>query len=159
MMWTARRMLLAGAPRGIIPAGTGLANTEGDFLFFAVHLAHAEQRLRRFGDAFGPGEFGNVHPARECDWRCLVVATAGLKPFNHESYKMKLLHLRAYRYRSLREETVTLSDLNLFIGTNASGKSTILDALRFLHEGVQERDFRSPVFSRGGLPSLGKHHP
>jgi predicted ATPase len=67
---------------------------------------------------------------------------------------MKLLYLKAYRYRSLREETIPLSDLNLFIGTNASGKSTILDALRFLHEGVQERDFRSPVFSRGGIVHL-----
>ncbi len=49
---------------------------------------------------------------------------------------MKLLSLRALRYRSLRDETIPLNDLNLFIGTNASGKSTILDALRFLHEGV-----------------------
>src|SRR5262249_37895010 len=38
--------------------------------------------------------------------------------------------------------------------TNASGKSTILDALRFLHEGVQERDFRTPAFSRGGIVHL-----
>lgn len=67
---------------------------------------------------------------------------------------MKLLSLKALRYRSLREETIPLTDLNLFIGTNASGKSTILDALRFLHEGVQERDFRSPVFSRGGIVHL-----
>ena len=43
---------------------------------------------------------------------------------------MKLVTLTAFRYRSLREETIPLSDLNLFIGTNASGKSTILDALR-----------------------------
>jgi len=67
---------------------------------------------------------------------------------------MKLLSLKAHRYRSVRDETVTLRDLNLFIGTNASGKSTILDALRFLHEAVQERDFKSPVFSRGGIVHL-----
>ncbi|MEX2142354.1 MAG: AAA family ATPase [Pirellulales bacterium] len=67
---------------------------------------------------------------------------------------MKLLSLKALRYRSLRQETIPLTDLNLFIGTNASGKSTILDALRFLHEGVQERDFRAPVFSRGGIVHL-----
>jgi predicted ATPase len=67
---------------------------------------------------------------------------------------MKLLSLKASRFRSLREETIELADLNLFIGTNASGKSTILDALRFLHEGVQERDFRPPVFSRGGIVHL-----
>lgn len=67
---------------------------------------------------------------------------------------MKLLNLKAVCYRALREETIPLGDLNLFIGTNASGKSTILDALRFLHEGVQERDFKLPVFSRGGIVHL-----
>lgn len=67
---------------------------------------------------------------------------------------MKLLTFKALRYRSLRDESVELRDLNLFIGTNASGKSTILDALRFLHEGVQERDFRQPAFSRGGIVHL-----
>jgi predicted ATPase len=67
---------------------------------------------------------------------------------------MQLLSLTARRYRSLRDDTISLSDLNLFIGTNASGKSTILDALRFLHEGTQERDFKPAVFSRGGIVHL-----
>ncbi len=67
---------------------------------------------------------------------------------------MRLLRLTAKRYRSLRDESIKLSDLNLFIGANASGKSTILDALRFLHEGVQARDFRMPVLSRGGIVHL-----
>lgn len=67
---------------------------------------------------------------------------------------MKLLSLKAVRYRSLREETIPLTDLNLFIGVNASGKSTILDALRFLHEGVQDREFRPSVSSRGGIVHL-----
>lgn len=67
---------------------------------------------------------------------------------------MKLVSLKASCYRSLRKESIRLTDLNLFIGTNASGKSTILDALRFLHEGVQERDFRPPVSSRGGIVHL-----
>lgn len=67
---------------------------------------------------------------------------------------MKLSSLNVERYRSLRDVTIDLKDLNLFIGTNASGKSSILDALRFLHEGVQERDFREPVASRGGILHL-----
>ena len=67
---------------------------------------------------------------------------------------MKLLSLSAKHYRSLREESIELSNLNLFIGANASGKSTILDALRFLHEGAQTRDFRTPVFARGGIVHL-----
>ena len=67
---------------------------------------------------------------------------------------MRLLNLSAKNYRSLRDVRVDLDDLNLFIGANGSGKSSILDALRFLHEGVQSHDFRAPVFSRGGILNL-----
>ena len=67
---------------------------------------------------------------------------------------MKLSKLVAENYRSLCDTGIELGDLNLFIGANASGKSTILDALRFLHDGVQAREFRTPVFHRGGMPHL-----
>ena len=67
---------------------------------------------------------------------------------------MRLLKLDANHYRSLRKQTILLNDFNLFIGANASGKSTILDALRFLSEAVQTRGFRDPVFTRGGLLHL-----
>ena len=64
---------------------------------------------------------------------------------------MKLSKLTVKNYRSLCEEAIEFDDVNLFIGANASGKSTILDALRFLHEGVRARDFQTPVFHRGGI--------
>ena len=67
---------------------------------------------------------------------------------------MKLLRLTAKSYRSLHNVRLALADMNLFIGANASGKSTILDTLRFLHEGLQTRDFHNPVFSRGGILNL-----
>ena len=67
---------------------------------------------------------------------------------------MKLLSLHAERYRSIREAQIDFGALDLFIGANASGKSTILDALRFLQEGIQARDFRNPVSTRGGLLNL-----
>ena len=67
---------------------------------------------------------------------------------------LKLLKLSAQRYRSLHSANIELGDFNLFIGANGSGKSTILDALRFLHEAVQRRDFKTPVFSRGGVLHL-----
>ena len=67
---------------------------------------------------------------------------------------MKLLTLRAKSYRSLRDMEIALTDLNVFIGANASGKSSILDALRFLSEGVRARDFRPPAFARGGVLHL-----
>ena len=64
---------------------------------------------------------------------------------------MKLRRLHAERYRILRDVEVEFGDLNVFIGANASGKSTILDALRFLSEGVRARDFRMPTARRGGM--------
>ena len=67
---------------------------------------------------------------------------------------MKLLKLEAKNYRSLVDASIELGSLTLFIGANASGKSAILDALRFLGEAVQSRDFRGPVFSRGGILNL-----
>ena len=67
---------------------------------------------------------------------------------------MKLLCLKAKNYRSLRDVSIGLEGFNVFIGANASGKSTILDALRFLHEGVHARDFEGAVFSRGGILNL-----
>ena len=67
---------------------------------------------------------------------------------------MKLLRLKATNYRCLRDVSIELEDSNLFIGANASGKSTILDALRFLHEGVHARDFEAAMFSRGGILNL-----
>ena len=67
---------------------------------------------------------------------------------------MRLSKLVAGNYRSLREQSIEFGDLNLFIGANASGKSTILDALRFLHEGMRAREFRTPVFHRGGMIHL-----
>ena len=67
---------------------------------------------------------------------------------------MKLKELTVENYRSLREGSIQFNDLNLFIGANASGKSTVLDALRFLHEGVRAREFQAPAFQRGGMIHL-----
>lgn len=67
---------------------------------------------------------------------------------------MKLTRLTARRYRSVRNDTIDVGPLNLLIGANAAGKSNVLDALRFLHEGVVERDFRKPIHPRGGIVHL-----
>ena len=64
---------------------------------------------------------------------------------------MRLESLQARSYKSLRDVTVTMTGLDLFIGANAAGKSTLLDALRFLHEGVRDKDFGGAVRGRGGI--------
>lgn len=67
---------------------------------------------------------------------------------------MRLNKITVQRYRSLRDVEIEMNDLNVFIGANATGKSAILDALRFLSEAARERDFRDPVLSRGGTLNL-----
>ena len=67
---------------------------------------------------------------------------------------MKLSKLSVENYRSLHRESIEFSGLNLFIGANASGKSTILDALNFLHEGIRLREFKTPVSRRDGMIHL-----
>lgn len=67
---------------------------------------------------------------------------------------MRLAELHIERYRSVRDETIRLGPLNIFIGPNASGKSTILDAPRLLAEAVQWKDFERPVTRRGGIVHL-----
>ena len=68
---------------------------------------------------------------------------------------MKLTRLKIERYRSIRSDAIELGGVNLFIGGNAVGKSTILDALRFLHAGVRAGDFKAAVAGRGGIAHLG----
>ncbi len=67
---------------------------------------------------------------------------------------MRLIRLRANLYRSLREVVVEMNGLNLFIGASASGKSTVLDALRLLQEGARDREFGTAVRNRGGIINL-----
>lgn len=66
---------------------------------------------------------------------------------------MKIRRLGVRNYRGIRESSLDFDDLGIFIGPNASGKSTILDALRFLQTGV-ERGFASAVAARGGIAHL-----
>ena len=67
---------------------------------------------------------------------------------------MKLTRLKARRYRSVRNDTIDVGPLNLLIGANAAGKSNVLDALRFLHEGAVAGDFGAPMHARGGIVHL-----
>ena len=67
---------------------------------------------------------------------------------------MNLSKLTLRNFRSVRDASVELDNLALLIGANASGKSNVLDALRFLSEGIQFGDFRTPAFSRGGILNL-----
>src|SRR5262249_29665254 len=68
--------------------------------------------------------------------------------------RMRITQLTAQRFRSLRDICLAVENLNVLIGANAAGKSNVLDAFRFLAEGVRERDFSEAVYRRGGIPHL-----
>ena len=67
---------------------------------------------------------------------------------------MKISMITIKNYRSLRDVSVEFGNLCLFIGANGSGKSAILDALRFLSEAVRARSFRAPTYARGGFLNM-----
>ncbi len=61
--------------------------------------------------------------------------------------------LRAKNFRSLADVEISLEPLTIFVGLNASGKSNILDALRFLRDALTTT-LQQAVDSRGGINAL-----
>lgn len=65
---------------------------------------------------------------------------------------LSLLHLSDFK--SFREASVPLADLTLVVGTNASGKSNLRDALRFLHgigQGYSLAEILGEKYGAGGI--------
>jgi|Deesub1362B_J571_1020462.scaffolds.fasta_scaffold00998_11 predicted ATPase len=65
----------------------------------------------------------------------------------------KLRRLKVKNYKSLKSFDVAFGDFNVLIGENASGKSNILDCLKFLSEAV-EGNLGSAVNRRGGYNKI-----
>lgn len=61
-----------------------------------------------------------------------------------------LVELRAVGFRSLRDVTVPLAPVTVLVGPNNSGKSNVLDLIRFLSDSVQF-DLARALELRGGL--------
>lgn len=66
---------------------------------------------------------------------------------------MQIDSLRLRNYLSVQDESLRLSRLNVLIGTNASGKSNLINALSFLRDALQH-DFGFAVGVRGGFVHL-----
>ena len=62
---------------------------------------------------------------------------------------MKIVNVHIKKFRSIKEATIELKDLSLLIGNNATGKTTILEALNFclspyyLSGKIQQTDFHN----------------
>ena len=66
---------------------------------------------------------------------------------------MRIESLKLKDYLSVQDDELSLEALNVLIGANASGKSNVVDALRFLRDVLRD-DFGPAVGSRGGFLHL-----
>jgi len=66
-------------------------------------------------------------------------------------FKLKSIHIR--NFKSLKDTKIELSDFNVLVGVNGSGKSNIVDVFRFLRHINQEGSI-SPFIEYGGYKSL-----
>ena len=68
---------------------------------------------------------------------------------------MRLTHVTLKNWRNFKQADFDLQDRMLVIGANASGKSNLLDALRFLGQVASPGGgFQNAVASRGGMARL-----
>lgn len=68
---------------------------------------------------------------------------------------MRITRLKLQHWRNFRSVEIKLSQRSFFVGPNASGKSNLLDALRFLKDIVSDGGgFQSAVARRGGVGEI-----
>lgn len=63
---------------------------------------------------------------------------------------VRIEHLSVKNWRNFKRAEIDIGRRLFIVGPNASGKSNLLDALRFLHD-VADRGLRHAVQSRGGM--------
>jgi len=68
---------------------------------------------------------------------------------------LRITRLKLQHWRNFRSAEINLSQRSFFVGPNASGKSNLLDALRFLKDIVSDGGgFQSAVARRGGVGDI-----
>src|SRR5712691_4573225 len=71
-----------------------------------------------------------------------------------EAERMRRLEtLTAKNFKSIREQTLRLNSLNVFIGGNGSGKSNLVEVFRFLRE-IVNQNLGAYTARKGGADAL-----
>ena len=73
-----------------------------------------------------------------------------------------LASLRLRNFKNFKDETLRMGPFTVLVGANASGKSNVRDALRFLHgvgRAYRLADIIGGKYGAGGQPSLGGWKP
>ena len=76
---------------------------------------------------------------------------------------MKISSISVSNFKSFREETISFGDLNILIGSNASGKSNTINILRFIDH-IVDYGIENAISLSGGIDyvlntSIGKSKP
>jgi len=64
-----------------------------------------------------------------------------------------LERLTIKNFKSIREQTLELNHLNVFIGANGAGKSNLIEVFRFLHE-IVNQNLAGYTLQKGGADAL-----
>src|SRR5579859_2427131 len=66
----------------------------------------------------------------------------------------RINHVHIENFKSLANVDVDLTDLNVLVGVNGSGKSNFIDALKFVRDAL-DMGLNNALNSRGGIDTLG----
>lgn len=77
-----------------------------------------------------------------------------LQQSERERFTM-LTNLQVQHFKNFKDLDLTLAPLTLLTGTNASGKSTVLQAMTLLHQTMVESDYSDALNLNGSCISLG----
>ena len=72
---------------------------------------------------------------------------------NEDEPRLSITGVRARNFKSIREFDLELSPLTVLVGPNASGKSNVLDVLRFISHALR-RSLDAAVTSRQGIGGI-----
>ena len=74
-------------------------------------------------------------------------------PTHEDEPRLSITRVWARNFKSIRKLDLELGPLTVLVGPNASGKSNVLDVLRFISHALR-RDLDEAVTSRGGVAAL-----
>ena len=79
-------------------------------------------------------------------------------PTQEDEPRLSVTRTWARNFKSIRELDLELGPLTVLVGPNASGKSNVLDVLRFISHALQ-RDLDSAIASRQGIGAIRRSTP
>ncbi len=79
-------------------------------------------------------------------------------PTREDESRLSITRVWARNFKSIRELDLELGPLTVLVGPNASGKSNVLDVLRFISHALQ-RDLDSAITSRQGIGAVRRSTP